>query len=336
MISLKVQSVALQELRDGDSFLQSGFWGLLKSFFGWKPYAFCVQGKPLLVLTRKIGHLLTVAYIPHGPDVPHGSQNARFLKDVSSAIEKYFAPKPVFIRFDLPWIIKSEDFYSLAPELMKAVSDIQPPVTVLVSLKETEEEILRRMKTKTRYNIRLAGKKGVQILRGGKDLLSEWYELYKQTARRDNITIHSKEYYMRIFNIASSGKVSAPKVQLFTAEWEGELLAGIIVLIYGMRATYLYGASSNSKRNLMPNYALQWEAMKYAKSQGCEEYDLFGIPPADDPSHPMYGLYRFKTGFGGQIVRRPGCWDLPLNRPVYALYRSMEKFRKWYYKKFRK
>ena len=137
-------------------------------------------------------------------------------------------------------------------------------------------------------------------------------------------------------NTAESGRVSAPEVGLFTATYEGELIAGIIVLLYGNRATYLYGASSNSKRNLMPNYALQWEAMKYAKETGCDEYDLFGIPPENDPGHPMYGLYRFKTGFGGKIIRRPGCWDLPLNPAGYRLYRTAEKVRNWYYKRFRK
>lgn len=340
MKSLQVDSVSLLELREGNSFLQSGFWGLLKSFFGWKPYAFCVGGKPLLVLTRTVVNLFTIAYIPHGPEVHRISRNTRFLSDLSRELRKYISPAPLFIRFDLPWEMELSELSSFSSPgdtaLVKAVSDIQPPQTVVVSLKEPEEEILRRMKTKTRYNIRLSRKKGVIVAKGGKELLSEWYELYKQTAERDKITIHSKEYYTKVFDIAASGRLSAPEIKLFTAEWEDELLAGIIIVIFGNRATYLYGASSNSRRNLMPNYALQWEAMKYAKEQGCEEYDLFGIPPENNPEHPMYGLYRFKTGFGGKIIHYPGCWDVPLKPSLYRLYRGAELLRKWYYKKLRK
>lgn len=338
MNSVKLKEVALQDLRGADNFLQSGFWGLLKSFFGWKPYAFCYFKRPLLVLVRKIAPGISIAYVPHGPDVKKGDQNSGFLLRLGGALKEFLPEHVVFIRFDLPWGVFSDEptEFSLGPELKKAAVDIQPPDTVIVSLKESEEEILKRMKPKTRYNVKLAGKKGVEIYHGGRELLSGWYELYKETAARDRISIHSKEYYNKVFNIAKSGRVSTPEIVLFTAVAENELLAGIIVLLFGNRATYLYGASSNSKRNLMPNYALQWEAMKYAKAKGCEEYDLFGIPPEDDPDHPMYGLYRFKTGFGGRITRRPGCWDFPMNKPFYTLYRGAEKLRTWYYKQFRK
>ncbi len=336
--------VDLQELRSGDNFLQSGFWGLLKSFFGWKPYSFCLNRRPLLVLVRRLPGGMKIAYVPHGPDVNVHGDRPRFLKELGEELSARLPEKVSFVRFDLPWELKSGessfadlDFaLSLEKNLVKAVSDIQPPDTVIVSLKETEDEILARMKSKTRYNIRLAAKKGVLINRGGKELLSGWYELYKETAERDKITIHSKDYYTKVFNIAESGRVSSPEVTMFTASFGGDLIAGIIVVLLGNRATYLYGASSGKRRNLMPNYALQWEAMKYAKEIGCEEFDLFGIPPENDPDHPMYGLYRFKTGFGGRIVKRPGCWDMPLNKPLYALYRSAEKTRNWYYKRFRK
>jgi len=294
--------------------------------------------RPLLVLLRKVAGGFTIAYVPHGPDIGRSYRNGDFLVQLGREIEKHLDVKPVFIRYDLPWGVKSSGQVSFAfgPELVKAVSDIQPPDTVVVSLREPEDEILKRMKPKTRYNIRLSGKKGVVINRGGKELLSAWYDLYRETAERDRITIHSKSYYESVFDIAELSKSGAPEVILFTAVFSDELLAGIIVLIYGSRATYLYGASSGNKRNLMPNYALQWEAMKYAKEQGCEEYDLFGIPPDDDPSHPMHGLYRFKTGFGGEVIRMPGCWDLPLKPLMYRVYRTAEKARKWYYKRFRK
>lgn len=330
--------VDLQELRGGDNFLQSGFWGLLKSFFGWKPYSFCLNRRPLLVLVRKLPGGVTAAYVPHGPDVGKYGNNPEFVEELGKKIAQILPVKPAFIRFDLPWIIETGkmDRIFAGSELKKAAVDIQPPDTVIVSLKESEDEILRRMKSKTRYNIRLSVKKGVEIHTGGRELLSVWYDLYRETAARDKITIHSREYYNKIFNISESGRVSTPEIVLFTASHGKEIIAGIIVVIYGTRATYLYGASSDTKRNLMPNYALQWEAMKYAKSRGCDEYDFFGIPPENDPSHPMYGLYRFKTGFGGEIVKHPGCWDLPLKPFTYTLYRKAEIARQWYYKKLKK
>ncbi|MCK5197866.1 MAG: peptidoglycan bridge formation glycyltransferase FemA/FemB family protein, partial [Spirochaetales bacterium] len=210
--------------------------------------------------------------------------------------------------------------------------------TVIISLNEDEENILARMKSKTRYNIRLSFRKGVVVQRTGAEVLDEWYRLYEETALRDKITIHSKAYYRKIFELSEGESESEekPEIILFNAVYNDQILAGIIVARYGSRATYLYGASSNEHRNLMPAYALQWEAIKYAKEKGCTEYDLFGIPPENDPDHPMSGLYRFKTGFGGDILHRPGCWDLPLKPVVYRVYRWAESLRLFYYKKIRK
>jgi lipid II:glycine glycyltransferase (peptidoglycan interpeptide bridge formation enzyme) len=116
---------------------------------------------------------------------------------------------------------------------------------------------------------------------------------------------------------------------MYTANHENEPLAVIVVLFMGEIATYLYGASSNKKRNLMAAYALQWKVIQDAKEAGCLCYDLFGIPPNDDPSHPMAGLYRFKTGFGGQIIHRPGSWDFLYKPVIYKLFNTAEALRKW-------
>jgi lipid II:glycine glycyltransferase (peptidoglycan interpeptide bridge formation enzyme) len=182
------------------------------------------------------------------------------------------------------------------------------------------------MKSKWRYNISLAGKKGVQVKEGGVQELEVFYALLKETAARDGIAIHSFDYYKTLFEICSRcGNLS---IRLYTAVHESDTLAAIIVLFRGEYATYLYGASSNVKRNLMAAYALQWQAIQDAKQAGCKLYDLFGIPPDDNPKHPMAGLYRFKTGFGGQIIRRPGSWDYPYKPAVYNLFVIAESLRK--------
>ncbi len=335
-----IHSVELSRLSPGSNILQSSYWGSLKSEFGWKPYSFEFNGKALLVLVRKVFGKYSIAYIPHGPALSNEDQTGSELKKIGLKLKKYLPAGCFALRFDLPSGLCQADpvLFSMGPELTKASSDIQPPDTVIISLRENEEDILARMKSKTRYNIRLSFRKGVVVEKAGVETLNEWYQLYKETALRDKITIHSEEYYRKIFELSGKETVSAssPLLVLFKAVYDDQILAGIIVAVYGNRATYLYGASSNENRNLMPAYALQWEAIKYAKENGCTEYDLFGIPPVNDPDHPMSGLYRFKTGFGGDILHRPGCWDLPLKPVVYQVYRWAESARLLYYKKIRK
>mgnify|MGYP001359780522 CR=1 FL=1 len=226
-----------------------------------------------------------------------------------------------------------------------AAADIQPPDTVLLDLSSGDAAILEGMKPKWRYNIRLAEKKGVTVseARASGDwrpALSKFYELYRETSERDHIALHPESYYRALFELAAQeGQGSGPRfpdLRIWTASHEGEALAAIITIFWGSQAVYLYGASSNEKRNLMPAYALQWAAIKAARDAGCSEYDFYGIPPTDDPDHPMAGLYRFKTGFGGKIVHRAGSWDYPLRPVAYSAFRTAEAARTWYYKDFRK
>jgi lipid II:glycine glycyltransferase (peptidoglycan interpeptide bridge formation enzyme) len=159
--------------------------------------------------------------------------------------------------------------------------------------------------------------------------------LYRETAERDKISIHSFDYYKTLFSLAST-YTGAPTVRLLLAEIDETVTAGIIIAFHGAGATYLYGASSDYKRNYMPNYALQWRAIESAKDHGCLWYDLFGIPPVGDPEQPMYGLYRFKVGFGGRVIHRPGCWDIPIRGRMYNAYRFAERARTYYYKTLKK
>jgi lipid II:glycine glycyltransferase (peptidoglycan interpeptide bridge formation enzyme) len=336
----KINSVELSELPNGNDILQSSFWGRHKSCFGWSPYSFIYQGEALLVLTRKVLGRYLIAYIPHGPNVTLNNKISSELRDIGLLLKNELPGGCFVLRFDISaGVFQTELFeFNLGPELKKASSDIQVPDTVIISLRESEEDILARMKTKTRYNIRLSFRKGVKVVRAGEESLDEWYRIYEETAVRDKITIHSRDYYKKLFELSAGEKAvkENPRIILFKAVFDGQMLAGTIVSLFGSKATYLYGASSDEYRNLMPAYALQWEGIKYAKEQGCSLYDLFGIPPENNPEHPMSGLYRFKTGFGGQILHRPGCWDLPLKPVIYTVYRLAESIRLFYYKKIRK
>jgi lipid II:glycine glycyltransferase (peptidoglycan interpeptide bridge formation enzyme) len=162
------------------------------------------------------------------------------------------------------------------------------------------------MKEKWRYNLRLAERKGVKV-RAAQSVedVQAWYNLMQITSERDQFGIHTLDYYLqawRIFTPRQQGR-------LLLAECEGQLLAGIFVSLYAKQGIYLYGASSNEQRNLMPNYLLQWEAIRWAKAQGAKQYDFWGIPATDAEAEAMAGVYRFKSGWGGEVVRFVGCYQ---------------------------
>ena len=333
MSDLRLQPASLPSLDRQNNFLQSSYWAKLKGERGWIPLAFRLtyrrNTEPLLVLTRTFMGILPMAYVPHGPHIDvEMEERGAFLKRLSEELQEYLPLGTFFIRYDLLWGEVGVDSFPEAIQfrgISKAPVDIQPPDTLIIDLTPSEEAILATMRKKTRYNIKHAFKKGVEIYEGGLSDLPEWYALYKITGQRDKISIHSLSYYQRVLGLAQ--ETSRPDMRILLARHEGELLAGVIVVFDGEKATYLYGASSNFKRNLMPSYALQWAGITKAKERGCKTYDMFGVPPSNSPDHPLHGLYRFKMGFGGQVHHRLGAWDYPYSRLIYPLYRLAEVLR---------
>jgi lipid II:glycine glycyltransferase (peptidoglycan interpeptide bridge formation enzyme) len=342
--TLIAERISIKELtprEEYNGFLQTEFWASQKGSFGWKAEAVKwrrgEERGTLLILIRSLPGGLTLAYVPGGPDAASGAHDReQFLVELSRELRGILPLFCFFIRYDLPEFSSADDAAPAYPEsLKKAPLDIQPPDTVVLDLTGGyEESLLPAMHKKTRYNIRLASKKGVIVEKAGRDKLKEWYELYLITARRDKIAIHPFSYYDRLFELLEAEK--GRDLVLYLAYAEEELLAGIIVLFNGKEVVYLYGASSNEKRNLMPAYALQSVAIQDACIAGAVSYDMFGIPPTDDPEHPMAGLYRFKTGFGGEVRHRPGAWDYPYSKLLYLMYQVLEKARHFYYKVWKK
>lgn len=359
------------------SFLQTPFWAAFKAAHGWLPLYFSVdaeragaQATPLTVLVRRVAGPFSIAYVPMGPDpAAFGARDANsdpraegdFLSELVRALAPHLPPRTLCVRFDAPIQIAypisgggDEEPSSAIPldrpaaplaPARKAPIDVQPPDTVIVDLTQSEDEILAGMRSKWRYNARLAERKGVRVAclvgdeartRG----VETFWSLYTQTAERDGIALHARAYYEGLLARAADYSPTALdppiSVRVYLAEHEGHALASIITIFAGEEAVYLYGASSNEKRNLMPAYALQWRAIKDAKEAGCSRYDLYGIPPSDDPAHPMRGLYLFKTGFGGTVVRRQGSVDVPVSRAAYACYRAAEIARALWYKRAKK
>jgi lipid II:glycine glycyltransferase (peptidoglycan interpeptide bridge formation enzyme) len=220
--------------------------------------------------------------------------------------------------------------------LVKA-SDVQPPDSVVLDVTRPDDELLAGMKPKWRYNVRLAEKKGVTVAAEGMKALDDFYDLYRATAARDRIGIHPKDYYARLLSFDPLNPYEPrPELRLWVARFEGTALAAIMTVFHGHEATYLYGASSDEHRNLMPAYALQWAAMKAAREAGCSSYDFYGIPPVDDPTHAMSGLYRFKTGFGGEIRHYAGAWDYIYKPAAYTAFRAAERARLFWHKTVKK
>lgn len=349
-------------------FLQTDFWADFKTAHGWKKYSFILspdgtvsernsenQSAPdrtiISVLVRKFSLKLTAFYIAYVPMAPECA-NLEFIETVSANLKKYLPKNTVYIRFDPPVGFATATERDEAVEKLRhnrntkarpASVCVQPPDTTILGLNKSCDELLAAMKSKWRYNIRLSQKKGVEVSYYTADspefetVFDQFYSLFEITGKRDGVNFHAKSYYK---DLLERGKPSVcadgPQIRLYLAKHEDDYLAGIITLFCKREAVYLYGASGNLKRNLMPAYLLQWTAIQDAKKYGCPEYDFYGIPPTDAENHPMHGLYLFKTGFGGQEIHRIGSIDVPLRSVMYSLYSAAEKIRAWWHKKFLK
>jgi lipid II:glycine glycyltransferase (peptidoglycan interpeptide bridge formation enzyme) len=207
---------------------------------------------------------------------------------------------------------------------------VQPRRTLVLDLAGSEADLLARMKSKTRYNIGLAAKKDVVVQPSAN--LDAFIELMRTTGERDRFGIHAPDYYRQVYAHFQPRR----QCQLFLAEYGGEALAGVMVFVLGQRAWYLYGASSNRERNRMAPYAAQWAAIRWAKAQGALTYDLWGVPDDDEPNleaefetrhDGLWGVYRFKRGWGGTLVRTVGAWDRVYNPALYQAYIAYLKLR---------
>src|SRR5215210_1279550 len=216
----------------------------------------------------------------------------------------------------------------------KARYDLNQKTTLVVDLSLPEEELLARMRSKTRYNVRRAARKGVEVVEP--DFEEAWetfYEWMKATsARKEDYVLRRPRDYLRGVMGAMH---EAGQGHLFLAKHEGTPLAGMYVFTFGDKYWYMYGASSDEKRNLKPNYLLQWEVMRWARERGLTHYDMVGVPKAEDldESSSLWGVYKFKEGFGGEIVDSLGCFDLPVRRGRAAAWYEFEPvYYRLYYK----
>jgi len=309
--------------------LQTSSWGQLKAEFGWYVHHITAQDCGTQLLIKQILPGIRFAYIAKGPI---GANWNQLWPEIDTLCR---GRKCMFLKIEPDiWMVhdqKDKFFYEQIPEnFHHSNQSIQPLRTLVIDITGVESQILGRMKQKTRYNINLAQKKNV-VVKPYTDM-GAFYRLMEITGQRDQFGIHSLGYYQRAFDLFSAHG----QCQLLVAEYDSSPMGALIVFRNGSRAWYFYGASSNKYRDRMPNYLLQWEAIRWAKAQGCIEYDLWGVPDEDldtleanfaNRDSGLWGVYRFKRGFGGELRRSVGPWDRVYNPLLYKLYSFWLKIR---------
>jgi lipid II:glycine glycyltransferase (peptidoglycan interpeptide bridge formation enzyme) len=319
--------------REHGHVLQSSAWAELKSRFGWSVLRIVlVRGDAFAagaqILFRKLPLGLVFAYVPRGPVA--NPQDGETLANLIDAVKDRARERGTFeLKIEVNATTLDPPFPLTGGEFSKGLP-IQPRTTIQVDLTRELDMILAQMKPKWRYNIRLAERKGVVVRAGSQDDVEAFYRLLELTGRRDRFAIHSLEYYRAAYKSFAARDAA----RLFVAEYECEPLAAIFVTAFGVQAIYLYGASGNAHRERMPNHALHWAAMQWAKARGCTQYDLWGIADTawaeapgeageqgDAAASLPHGLYQFKQGFGGEVVRYAGAYDVIFSRPRDWLYR---------------
>ncbi|QQG53046.1 MAG: peptidoglycan bridge formation glycyltransferase FemA/FemB family protein [Candidatus Falkowbacteria bacterium] len=258
-------------------------------------------------------------YVPRGPIFEAGIEAEEAAKITAAVVSKLKAdyPKSVFLKIEPAQNILQVKQLAQLSVSYKAASDIQPQKTLILDLKNSPENLLAAMHQKTRYNIRLAEKKGVRIISGSAADFSDFWRLMSLTGERDGFRIHGQKHYQNLL------KTPSDFIQLFFAEYEGRKIATALICRFGSQATYLHGASDNEYRNVMAPYLLQWEIIKHTQTAGAEIYDFYGVNEKKWP-----GVTRFKLGFGGEIREYFGVFDIVLQAGVYKLYQGLKKIKR--------
>ncbi|MFH0818748.1 MAG: peptidoglycan bridge formation glycyltransferase FemA/FemB family protein [Patescibacteria group bacterium] len=298
--------------KNNGSFLQSWQWGAFQYSYGRNVEYLAVEEENKI----KAGTLLIKYALPAGRFYyfsPYGpiKYHEEILENIRDKANK---EKVIFWRYE-----------SEGPS-GNQVKALHPQTSLILNMQAKSEGILlNEMKSKTRYNIKLAQKKDVKI-RVSTDMkdLDIFYDLISATARRQKINIHPKSYYQAMLHTLEADGM----LKIYLAEYEGKALAANMMIFFEPTVTYLHGGTSDSHRELMAPHLLQWQAICDALHQGYKYYDFFGIADSDDPAHPWAGITRFKKGFGGEIITHYGTWEMPLNTLWYNAYRVSKKLRK--------
>lgn len=321
----------------GAHILQTWEWAQFKSAYGWEPLPQVWRDETgmvraaAMVLRRAVPGGLSVLYVPRGPlvdwdDPVWGMKVITGLQDLARK------RRAIFIKIDPELVLGygvpggEDDAGNPGGAHMLEVlqsngwrisgEQVQFRNTVWLDLSGDEEDWLARMKQKARYNLRLAQRKGVTVRRGTPADDPLLYRMYAETSVRDGFVIRPEAYYRQVWDTFARLGMCIPLI----AEVEAQPVAALVLFVYAGKAWYIYGMSRDAHREKMPNYLLQWEAMRAARASGALSYDLWGAPDVFDETDPLWGVFRFKEGLGGEVVRTLGAWDYLVFPPLYSFY----------------
>ena len=312
-------------------FLQTWEWGEVKRGMGWQPLPLVLEEDgniiaSLLILKKRLplpGMNKCIFYAPRGPVVDIASEE--LCQALFSGAERVAKDHgAVFLKIDPDVPTSNSEFKNILQnckfqknETGLDFAGVQPAFVFQLDISPSAVKLLENMHSKTRYNIRLAKKKGVIIKEAqGKEDLAAFYAILQETSERDKFLIRGYEYFEMIWD----QMVENGMAKVFLAEFQGRVVSATLALILGKKTWYLYGASSNDYRNVMPNYLIQWEMIRWAQEQGCKIYDFRGVSGDLDEANPLYGLYRFKKGFNGDLVEFVGDWDRVYSPALYFVW----------------
>jgi len=314
--------------------LQSWEWGELKSKGEWTPYRIVVENEAkqpvaaLSLLARRIPVLgKQIFYAPRGPV---GDLRDHQLMDFLFQAVREFAQEKgvIFLKIDPDASVEDSDLkdylqtrHFVPAGLEGGFEGLQPKFVFRLDITPTPETLLANLQSKTRYNIRLAEKKGVEIKEDcDREDLPVFYQLLRETTERDKFLVRPYQYFADMWD----SLVPPGYMKLFLAYYQGQPIAGTLAYLFGDKAWYIYGASSNAHRNVMPNYLIQWTMIKWAKTNNCKVYDFRGVSGDLSEDNPLYGLYRFKKGFNGTFTEFIGEYDLVFSPFYYRLWTNLE------------
>lgn len=321
-------------------FLESFEWSEVVEADGEKVRRIAIMDKGkiiagALIIKYELPFNRSYLYIPRGPVLGWDkiknsdkiNQDQESLMMILDEVKKFGQNEnSIFLRID-PEIEAKDNHFEFWKQIgfTKSPKEIQPKMTVVLDLLQPHEQILKNMKSKTRYNIHLAERKGVKIkISTNISGIDTFYDLMLKTSRRDNFYPHTKKHYQDLIKILGLKNIA----KIFLAEYKKKIIAATIVSFFGQKAIYLHGASDNEYRNLMSTYLLQWQAISEAKKAGCKLYDFGGVVPESENKHAWAGISRFKRGFGGREQEFIGAWDIPYLTSQYKLFSFTSNIRR--------
>lgn len=315
--------------------LQYAAWGALKSAYGWSCARVALADSTgalaagAQLLFRELPFRLgTMAYLPMGPYIAASDQQSALWDAVHRCAR---ARRAAFLKWE-PGLYLDAPPDCAAWGFVPSAQTVQPPRTIVLDIASTDDAILARMNQGTRRKIRQSQKAGIRYYEAAAADVGAFTAMMQTTGARNAFGVHEPGYYRLAYDLF----VTPGRAALILAEHDGDPLAGVMVFAAGDTAWYFYGASSDIKRNLMAAYGAQWAAIQWARARGCRWYDLWGVPDADESdleaqfqqrSDGLWGVYGFKRGWGGRVVRSAGAWDYVYSPLVYNLYKAALRVR---------